>query len=154
MKKSIGFIFAGLLAAGITAGCNSNNNGTTIPGQGSNCGNPPSGFQLLYPRDNAGHIPPQNAVAVWVAAKPALVVGNSYDLAPVTSGGALPTTSTFATYNGPIPNPHNSPAPGSTVYQTNFLYPIGPLQTVQLFWNDGGTGCNPNVIVGTFTTGQ
>lgn len=153
MKKSIGLLFAGLLAGALVAGCNSssssNNNGV-----GTNCGNPPTGFQILYPRNNAPHVPPGNAGAVYVAANPALPVGNSFNLLPVTSGGAQPFTSTFATYTGPIPSPANSPTPGSTVYVTQFLYPIGPLQTVQLYWNDGGTGCTPNVIVSTFTTGQ
>jgi predicted small secreted protein len=153
MKHSIGFIFTFVLAAALMAGCNSNNN-NTVPGAGTNCAGPPAGFQVLYPRDGARRVPTGNAYAVWVAAKPPLVVGNSYDFAPVTSAGALPTTSTFATYTGPIPTPHDTPAPGATVYQTQFLYPIGPLQTVNLYWNDGGTGCNPNVVVSTFTTGQ
>lgn len=154
MRKSIGFIFMSLLAAGLVAGCSNNNNNNSIPGAGTNCGGPPNGFQVLYPRNNANKINPGNAGAVYVAAKPALVVGNSYDFFASQSGGGQQFTSTFATYTGPIPNPHNSPTPGATVYQTQFLYPIGPLQTVQLFWNDGGTGCNPNVLVSTFSTTQ
>jgi hypothetical protein len=154
MKKSIGLIFASVLAAALVAGCNSGNNNNNNNGFGTNCGAPPAGFQILYPRNNAPRVPPGNAGGVYVAAKPPLVVGNSYNFLPVVQTGSLPFTSTFATYNGAIPSPHNSPAPGSTVYFTSFLYPIGPLQTVQLLWNDGGTGCTPNAIVSTFTTGQ
>src|SRR5579872_924433 len=78
MKKALGFIFAGLLSAGLLAGCNSSsNNGNN--GFGTNCGKPPPGFQILYPRNNAPRVPPNNATAVYVAAKPPLVIGNSYN---------------------------------------------------------------------------
>jgi predicted small secreted protein len=152
MKKSIGFLFTAMLAAGLLAGCNSNNS-TTPPGVGTNCGNPPAGFQVLYPRPNAGAIGP-NVGGVYVAANPALPVGNSYDFFVVQTNGFTQHTSPFATYNGPIPTPHKSPPPGSTVYVTQFLYPIGPLQGVNLYWNDGGTACTPNVIVSSFSTTQ
>lgn len=154
MNKSIGLIFASVLAAALVAGCNSSSSGNNNNGFGTNCGGPPNGFQVLYPRNNAPRVPPGNANAVYVAAKPPLVVGNSYNFLPVVQSGSLPYTSTFATTNQSIPNPHTSPQPGSTIYVAQFLYPIGPLQTVQLYWNDGGTGCTPNVIVSSFTTGQ
>jgi len=154
MKKSIGLIFVSVLAAALVAGCNGSGSNNNNNGFGTNCGGPPNGFQVLYPRNGAPRVPPGNAGGVYVAAKPPLVVGNSYNFLPVVQSGALPFTSTFATYNGSIPNPHTSPQPGSTVYFASFLYPIGPLQTVQLYWNDGGTGCTPNVIVSSFTTGQ
>ena len=153
MKKALGFIFAGLLSAGLLAGCNGSSSNSNN-GFGTNCGKPPPGFQILYPRNNAPRVPPNNATAVYVAAKPPLVIGNSYNFLPVTSAGAQPYSSTFATYNGSIPAPHNTPAPGSTVYITQFLYPIAPLTSVQLYWNDGGTGCTPNFLVSSFTTGQ
>ncbi|MEO6834346.1 MAG: hypothetical protein ABI231_00330 [Candidatus Tumulicola sp.] len=154
MKKSVGIIFAAVLAAGLMAGCNANSSNNNN-GLGSNCGGPPAGFQVLYPRPGAGAIGP-NVGGVYVAANPALPIGNSYNFLAVQSsgGGQGLNTSPFATYSGPIPNPHNSPAPGSTVYTTAFQAPIGPLQTVNLYWNDGGTGCTPNVIVSSFSTTQ
>lgn len=155
MKTTIGFVFSVIAAAGLLAGCNGNGNNTTPPGTGSNCGGPPAGFQVLYPRNNAPHIPPNNGNAVYVAANPALVVGNSYDFNAVQSSGFTQFTSTFATTSiGNVPSPHASPAPGSTIYVTQMPYPVGPLQTVQLFWNDGGTGCNPNVLVSSYSTGS
>ena len=155
MKKSLGLLFAGALVAALAAGCNSNNNNGAPPGIGTNCGPPPNGFQILYPRPNAPRVPPNNANAIYVAAKPALVVGNSYNFFVSQSNGNQQFSSNFATYNGPIPSPHNSPVPGSTIYVANItLSPIGPSQTVNLLWNDGGTGCTPNAIVSTYTTGQ
>ncbi len=154
MKKSLAFLFAAALTTALTAGCNSNNNNNNN-GFGTNCGAPPKGFQILYPRNNAGRVPPNNANAIYVAANPPLVSGNSYNLFIVQSNGNTQFTSTFATYTGPIPSPHNSPAPGSTVYLSNVnVSPIGPSQSVNVFWNNGGTGCTPNVIVSSFTTSQ
>ncbi len=154
MKKSLVFLFAAALTTALTAGCNSNNNNNNN-GFGTACGAPPKGFQMLYPRNNAGKIPPGNANAIYVAFNPPLVVGNSYNLLASQSNGNQQFTNVFATYTGPIPSPHNSPSPGSTVYVSQVtVSPIGPLQTVNLFWNNGGTGCTPNVIIGTFTTSQ
>lgn len=153
MKKSIGIIFSVMLAAGLLAGCNGGGSNGGNNGFGTNCGGPPTGFQVLYPRPSAPHVPPNNSGSIYVAANPALTVGNSYNFLATVSGGGSIGTGNFATYNGSIPNPHVSPAPGSTIYVASFLYPIGPLQTVQLFWNVGGSNCTPNVIVSTFTTG-
>ncbi|MBV8118110.1 MAG: hypothetical protein JOZ01_09030 [Candidatus Eremiobacteraeota bacterium] len=152
MKQSIGLLFISALAASLMAGCNNSNNNNN--GFGSNCGTPPNGFQILYPRNSAGRIPPNNANAVYVAANPALASGNSYNFFVVQSNGNQQFTSTFATYSGPIPSPHNTPTSGSTVYVTYMPNPIGPLQTVNLYWNDGGTGCTPNAIVSSYTTTQ
>jgi hypothetical protein len=156
MKKSIGLIFATAIAAGLLAGCNngssSNNNGF-----GTNCGGPPNGFQILYPKNGATRVPPVNANSIYVAANPALVVGNSYNFFVVQSNGNQQFSGGFTRLSGSytIPNPHNTPTPGSTVYLANInVSPIGPLQTVNLYWNDGGTGCTPNVIVDSYTTSQ
>jgi hypothetical protein len=153
MKNSIGFFFTALLAAGLLTGCNNSNNNNN--GFGTNCGGPPAGFQVLYPRNGASRINPSTLIGVYVAANPALPVGNQFNFLASQSNGLSPGTSNFNTYTGPIPNPHNAPAPGSTVYLTLFpaSLPVGPLTTVNLFWNDGGTGCTPNTIVSTFTTG-
>ena len=153
MKKSFGLLFAGALTAALVAGCNSGNNNNTPLGFGTNCGPPPNGFQILYPRNNAPRVPPGQANAIYVAANPPLVVGNSYNFFVSQSNGNQQFTSTFATFNGQIPAPHNSPAPGSTIYVANIVVsPIGPSQTVNLLWNDGGTGCTPNAIVSSYTT--
>ncbi len=154
MKKSIAFLFGTALAAALVAGCsNSNNNNNN--GFGTNCGSPPNGFQILYPRNGAGKVPPAQANSIYVAANPALAVGNSYNFFAVQSNGNQQFTSQFATYTGTIPSPHNSPSPGSTVYVANIVSsPIGPLQSVNLYWNDGGTGCTPNIVVSSFTTSQ
>lgn len=153
MKKSIGLLFTASLVVALAAGCNSNSNNNNN-GIGTNCGTPPNGFQILYPEPNAPRIPPNNANAIYVAAKPALVSGNSYNFFVVQSSGNQQYSGNFATYNGPIPNPHESPAAGSTIYVAYLPSPIGPLQSVNLYWNDGGTGCTPNAIVSSYTTGQ
>jgi hypothetical protein len=155
MKKSIGLLFATALAAGLVAGCN-NNSSNNNNGFGTNCGGPPAGFQIIYPQNNAPRVPAVNANTIFVAANPALVVGNSYNFSVVQSNGNQQFSGPFTKITGSvqIPKPHNSPAPGSTLYFTNLGSPIGPLQGVNLFWNDGGTGCTPNVIVSAFTTGQ
>jgi hypothetical protein len=153
MKNSIGLLLVTALAAGLMAGCNSNNSNNNN-GFGTNCGAPPNGFQILYPQNNAPHVPPNNANAIYVAANPALVVGNSYNFFVVQSNGNQQFTSQFAKFSGSIPNPHNTPTPGSTVYVSNLVVsPIGPSQSVNLYWNNGGTGCTPNVIVSSYTTG-
>lgn len=155
MKTTIGFIFSVVAAVGLLAGCNSNGNSSVPPGTGTNCGNPPPGVQVLYPRNNAPRVPVNNGNAVYIAAKPALTVGNSYDFFASQSSGFTQFTSTFATTSlSNVPTPHASPAAGATIYVTQMPYPVGPLQTVQLFWNDGGTGCNPNVLVSSYSTGQ
>lgn len=153
MKKSLGLLFAGAVAIALAAGCNSgSNNGNN--GFGTNCGAPPKGFQILYPQNNAPHVPPNNANAIYVAANPPLVAGNSYNFFVVQSNNNQQFSGNFATYTGPIPKPHNSPSAGSKVYVSYFRAPIGPLQSVNLYWNNGGTGCTPNVIVSSYTTGQ
>jgi hypothetical protein len=155
MKKSIGLLFTAVLAAGLMVGCNSSNNNNNNNGLGSNCGAPPNGFQIIYPQNNAPHVPSGKANTLYVAANPALVAGNSYNFFVVQSNNNQQFSSQFATYTGSgIPNPHNSPVPGSTVYVAFLATPIGPFQGVNLYWNDGGTGCNPNVIVSSFTTGS
>ncbi|HEY5425549.1 MAG TPA: hypothetical protein VIJ77_03275 [Candidatus Tumulicola sp.] len=154
MKKSIGILFSSLLAAGLLAGCNGSSSGNNNNGFGSNCGPAPSGFVVLYPRNGAPHIPSNNANAIFVASNPALPIGNAYTFFAVQSSGFQQRTSVFATYNGSIPNPHTSPPPGSTVYEAQFQYPIGPLQGVNLYWNDGALRCTPNVIVSSFSTGH
>ena len=150
MKKSMGMVLSALAAAAMLAACNSGSNNTT-PGVGTNCNGPANGMIVLYPKPGAKNIG-ANVGGVYVATKPALPAGNSYDFFVVQSNGATQYTSTFATYSGPIPNPHVTPPAGYTVYATAFANLIGPLQTVNLYWNDGGTGCTPNNIVSTFST--
>lgn len=157
MKKTIGLLFACVVAAALVAGCNNSNNNNSVPGAGTNCGKPPNGFQIIYPQNNAPHVPSNNANTIFVAANPALVVGNSYNFLVVQSNGNQQFSGNFVQYSGSlsqIPKPHNTPTAGSTVYYANLASPIGPFQGVNLFWNDGGTGCTPNFIVSTFTTGS
>jgi predicted small secreted protein len=150
MKKSMTVLFASLLAAGLLAGCNSNNN-NTIPGGGTNCGGPPNGVEVIYPKPNARRVP-SGVGSVWIAAKPSLPVGNQYDFFVVQTNLNQQTTGPFVQTNQPIPVPHVSPPAGAKVYYSSFNYIIGPVQSVNLYWNIGGSACNPNVIVSSFST--
>jgi hypothetical protein len=144
-------IVAAAAAMTLLTGCNSNS-GTNNNGFGQNCGGPVNGIQLIHPVNGSTHANPAVS-AVYVAATSTLPVGNQYNFFVVQSSGAQQYTSTFAHYTGPIPKPYTSPPPGSTIYQTIIPQPPGPLQSVNLYWNNGGTGCTPNTIVGSFTTG-
>jgi hypothetical protein len=68
---------------------------------------------------------------------------------PVASTGS----GFYATTAAAIPPNHVTPSyPNPIYYATNFQFPVGPLQTVSLMWNDAGSGCTPNITVATFTT--
>ncbi len=156
MKTSIGAIFAAAAAAGLLVGCNGNNV-STPPGTGQNCGGPPSSNQLevLYPIPNSKKAP-ANLGNIYVATKGALPPSNLFNFYLVQENGGSTFTGTFATISqSQIPNPHAKPTYSNPTYYASSLppsYVIGPNQTVNLYWNDGGTGCTPHVLVSTFTT--
>jgi hypothetical protein len=152
MTKPFTYAFIAAAAAmTLLTGCN-NNSSNNNNGFGQNCGGPVNGLQVIHPINGSSHVNPA-IQAVYVAANATLPVGNQYNFFLVQSSGAQQYTSTFAHYTGPIPKPYTSPPPGSTIYQTVIPQPVGPLQSVNLYWNNGGTGCTPNVIVSSFTTG-
>lgn len=156
MKTSVSALVLSLVAALALAGCNGNNNSNSYnpPGTGTNCGNPPNSLQVLYPKPGAQRVNP-NITAMYVATNGALVSGNSYNFfLNTTSALAYPYTGNFTQVSASqIPLPHAAPSFSNPVYYaTPLAQPIGPLQGVQVFWNDGGTGCTPNVIVSTFAT--
>jgi hypothetical protein len=152
MQKPFSYSSAAAIAAILLLTACNNNSNNNNNGFGTNCGGPPSGFQLLHPINGSSKVNPA-IPGIFVATSGALPIGNQYNFLLVQSSGAQQFTSTFAHYSGAIPSPHASPPPGSTIYETVIPQPIGPLQSSNLYWNDGGTGCTPNVIVGSFTTG-
>ncbi|MBV9719990.1 MAG: hypothetical protein JOZ77_11775 [Candidatus Eremiobacteraeota bacterium] len=155
MKKSIGAILA-LTSAAVLAACNNNGN-VSVPGQGQNCGGPPSSNQLevLWPIPNTKKAPP-NVGNIYVSTKGTLPPSNSFNFYIVQSNGASTFTSTFyGISESAIPTPHAKPTYSNPTYYASSLpssYIIGPKQPVSIFWNDGGTGCSPHVLVSSFTT--
>jgi hypothetical protein len=154
MKKSIGIFTVLLFAAGVLAACNGNNN-STPPGTGSNCGGPPNQLEVLFPAPGSTSAPPQ-LNNVYVSTNNQLPSSNSFNFFLTQSNGNQTFTSQFFGINPKaIPSPHATPSYPNPVYYASSLpvsYFIGPVQVVTLFWNDGGTGCNPHVPVSSFTT--
>jgi hypothetical protein len=165
MKRSIGVIIGTLAAAVSLVACNNNSSTSPIPTpNGTNCGNPANNMEVLYPIPNGKAAP--NVGGVVVAFDQTLPSGNQYDLWINQSNGSAQYT---VNQNGApvygmgsgfysisvsnIPNPHKNPTFANPVYYaTNFTSPIGPAQAVNVYWNDAGLGCNPNVIVSSFRT--
>jgi predicted small secreted protein len=149
VKKSLIQLSLLLAAAGLAA-CNGNG-GNTIPGTAGGCGSAPDNMQVLYPAPNASNVG-RSVSGVYVATNGALPSGNADDFIASQSNGTKANTGAFVEYAGTIPSPHVSPPAGYTVYLASFAAPVGSGQTVKLLWNAGGTGCNPNAVVSTFTT--
>jgi hypothetical protein len=153
MKRSIGILLAGIAAAAL-AGCNNGNNNNPIPTPGPGCGNPPYQLQVLYPRPGAHNVPPTVA-GVYVSTNTALPSGNQYGfVASQSNSYSQDTVVPFSSVSASsIPSPHAKPTYSNPHYYFEpFLTAIGPTITVQLYWNDQGTNCTPNVIVSSFTT--
>jgi hypothetical protein len=152
MKKSFSALALTLLAAAILTGCNNNNGIYNPPGTGTNCGNPPNSLQVVYPIPGAKHVNP-NITAIYVATNGTLPSGNSYNFFLNYSQGQQYTGNFTQISASSLPSPHATPTFSNPIYYaTPLQYPLGPIQGVQVFWNDGGTGCTPNVIVSTFAT--
>jgi hypothetical protein len=152
MKHRIGAFLTVVAAAGLLVACNGNNNNP--PGTGTNCGGPANNMEVLYPRPGS-KTAPSTLANIFVATQGALPTSNSFNFYMNTSVPLLyPFTSTFFRVSASaIPSPHATPTYSNPVYYASSLQsPPGPLNAVQLLWNDGGTGCNPNFIVSTFTT--
>jgi hypothetical protein len=157
MKISNGALTA-ILATAVLAGCNGANNGGSLPpGTGTNCGGPPSVNQLevVFPAPGSKKAP-QTLGNIYVATKGQLPPSNQFNFYLVQSNGASTYTSTFfGISESKIPPPHKTPTYSNPVYYASSLppsYTIGPDQAVSLIWNDGGTGCNPHVLVSSFRT--
>lgn len=156
MNKTIGALFALLAGAGMLAGCN-NGSVSAPPGQGTNCGGPPSTNELevLYPKPGTRSAP---AILsnIYVSTKGQLPPSNQFNLYLVQTNGLSTYTSTFfGVSKSQLPAGSGSPTYSNPVYYATSLppsYTIGPGQTVNLYWNDGGTGCSPHVLVSTFRT--
>lgn len=166
MKRSFGVFFGALAAAVSLAACNNGNNNNNLPpGTGTNCGNPPYQLEVLYPKPNARAVAP-NVGGVVVAFNHPLSSGNLYNLWVNESNGSSQFTSNgnggpvygpgsgFTSINASqIPTPHANPTYANpSYYATNFSQVIGPAQSVNLYWNDGGLQCTPNIIVSSFRT--
>jgi hypothetical protein len=169
MKRSISVFFGTLATAGLLAGCNGNNNNTVVPTPGPPCGSPPYQMELLYPISGASGVSPNVGIPpkqIFVSTTTSLPSNNQYDLQVSQSNGtvqltvnnagqpvASPGNGLYATSASQLPPHHATPSyPNPHYYATNFQFPVGPFQTVALMWNDAGTGCTPNITLGTFTT--
>jgi hypothetical protein len=169
MKRSIGVFLGSLASAALLAGCGNNNNNNVAPTPGPPCGSPPYQMEVLYPIPGSSHVTPNVGIPptqIFVSTTTALPSGNQYDFQVSQSNGSVqlsvnnagqPVASTgpgfYSTNLSAIPSPHVTPSyPNPVYYATNFQFPVGPLQTVTLMWNDAGTGCTPNYSVATFTT--
>jgi hypothetical protein len=156
MNKTIGALFALLAGAGMLAGCN-NGSVSAPPGTGTNCGGPPSSNQLevLYPIPGT-HTAPGILGNIYVSTKGQLPPNNQFNIYLVqTNGGSTFTSTFFGVTRSQVPTPHATPSYPNPVYYAASLpssYTIGPGQTVNLYWNDGGTGCSPHVLISTFRT--
>jgi len=155
MKKPIGALFALLATAGFLAACNNGSSSSAPPGTGTNCGGPPNQLEVLYPIPGSTSAPPALG-NVYVATNGSLPPSNLFNFFLVQENGGSTFTSTFfGISKSQIPTPHATPSyPNAIYYASSFptSYYIGPAQAVSLFWNDGGTGCTPHVLVSSFTT--
>ncbi len=155
MNKSLGALSATLIAATLLSACNGGNGPGPAPAPTGNCGGPPNQLEVLYPIPNSKHAPPALG-NIYVSTKGALAPNNSFNFFLVQSNGGSTFTGTFAQISkSQIPTPHANPTYSNPVYYASSLPPsyiIGPGQAVSLFWNDGGTNCNPHFLVSSFTT--
>jgi hypothetical protein len=154
MKNSIGAILAIIAGAGLLAACNSGNNITAPPGTGTNCGGPPSSNQLevLYPAPGKKASPLlQN---IFISTKGALPPNNQFNFFLVAGNTSFFTSLFQGTSASQIPKPHAKPTYSNPTYYVTSLPSIslGTGQTVNIYWNDGGTGCTPHFLVSTFRT--
>jgi len=154
MKNSIGVIFAIMAGAGLLAACNNGNNITTPPGTGTNCGGPPSSNQLevLYPAPHRKASPLlQN---IFISTKGTLPPNNQFNFFLVAGNTSFFTSLFQGTSASQIPKPHAKPTYSNPTYYATSLPSIslGTGQTVNIYWNDGGTGCTPHFLVSTFRT--
>jgi hypothetical protein len=159
MKSSIGAFAALCAVAALLAACNGGNNVSQPPGTGTNCGGPPNSLQVLYPIPNSKGIPP-GLGNIYVSTKGQLPSNNFFNFLLDTSNGSSWFTGTFTGISlKQIPMPHATPSYPNPIYYASSVTgpsgsygPIGPNQVVDLFWNDGGTGCTPNFVVSAFKT--
>ncbi|HLX25767.1 MAG TPA: hypothetical protein VKR05_02140 [Candidatus Cybelea sp.] len=155
MKNSIGVFLAILAGAGLLAACNNNSTIAAPPGTGSNCGGPPSSNQLevLYPAPGSKASPVlQN---IFVSTKGQLPPNNQFNFFLVAGNNSFFTSLFQGSSRSQIPKPHATPSYSNPIYYVTSLPPSAPLgtnQTVNIYWNDGGTGCTPHFLVSTFHT--
>jgi len=154
MKKFYGALVSVLTAALLTA-CNGSGTISPPPGTGTNCGGPPNNLKVLYPIPNSKNAP--GALGnVYVSTKGQLPASNSFNFFLVPANGLSTYTSPFfGISESKIPTPHAKPPYSNPVYYASSLpasYIIGPDVSVNLYWNDGGTGCTPHFLVATFRT--
>ncbi len=160
MKSSIA-AFAALFAAAVAlAACNGSNNVTTPPGSGTNCGGPPNHMEVLRPIPNSKNVP--GALGnIYVSTNGQLPPSNSFNFFLATSSGNSWFTGPFVGISAKqIPTPRATPSYPNAIYYASSVtgpsgsYSIGPAQVVNLFWNDGGTGCTPHFLVSAFKTAK
>lgn len=156
MRKTVGIILA-LAAAAVLAACNSSSNNGNNNGLGTNCGPPPSVNQVLvvYPKNGANKVP-ANVAGIFIATKGPLASGSLYSTFLLLSNGNQGNTAPFVqVQESKIPTPHATPSYANPTYYVSPFYSgqyVGPNQTVNVLWNNGGTYCNPNVIISKFHT--
>jgi hypothetical protein len=155
MKNSIGVFFAMLAGAGLLAACNSNGSINVPPGTGTNCGGPPASnkLEVLYPAPGSKASPVlQN---IFISTSGQLPANNQFNFFLVAGNTSFFTSLFQGTSASQIPKPHATPSYSNPTYYVTSLPPSVPLgtnQTVNIYWNDGGTGCTPHFLVSTFRT--
>lgn len=161
MKQSLTALVFLTIAAVLTACNGANSINTPPPGTGSNCGGPPSSnhLEVLFPIPNSRSAP-KALGNIYVSTKGQLPPSNAFNFLLVQANGAQTFTGPFTGINeSQIPTPHAKPSYSNPIYYASSIsgpygsgYIIGPDQAVSLFWNDGGTGCNPHFLVSSFQT--
>jgi hypothetical protein len=155
MKKALFSLFASIVAAGALAACNSGGSSST-PGTGTNCGGPPTTFQMIYPVPNSSGAP-SGIQQLYFASSKALPSGSSYGFYIFGPAGQVGLfSSQYAQISlSQIPTPRATPSFSNPVYYAaNYApYTLQSGSTYNVYWNDLGSGCSPNVQItgGTFT---
>lgn len=154
MKNRIGTLLALVTVTSLLSACGPGTTGLP-PGTGNNCGPAPLHVQVLYPIPNTRRAP-GDLRSIYIAADGELPHANAYNFFLVQSSGASAQTGRFAaTSKSEIPRPHARTTYATPSYYATAIpsgYHIGPSQSVSLYWNIPGTGCNPRTLISSFRT--
>jgi hypothetical protein len=154
MKHSVGVLLAYITAVSLLTACGA---GTSSfpPGTGGNCGPPPLHLEVLYPIPNSREAP-RNLRNVYMATNGQLPHANAYNFFLRQSNGSSTATGRFfGTSKSQVPAPHAHSTYSNAFYYGSSIpsgYRIGRNQSVSLYWNIPGGGCNPRTLISSFRT--
>jgi len=116
----------------------------------------PSGLMQVYPAPGATAVPDTTS-AIYVAVPSPLPGGNAYDLYVVgpPSYGAQYTRGFSQVTPQQVPSPAATPSYANPVYYvTQLSAPLQPASVFQVYFNDQGSQCTPQLgaALGAFTT--